>query len=167
MASLCRLVASLLLLILVQQDVTALPNGFIAEVVTDEVRAVSGTFAINPRKGEKPILLLLSKWGNIYALENPDESPSAKRILDLGNHICTEHERGLHNILVVEENSSENSDKITNVYIYYTTNAGGCSPTYEPWNVLDRFTMDSKTLLLDFDSRTEIWRYVRNNKVLQ
>jgi hypothetical protein len=160
MGYLFHIVACLLFLIIARHDVaTALPNGFIAEVVTDELRALSGTFASNPRNYNKPMLLLVSKWGNVYAMENPDESPSAKRILDLSNYICTEQERGLHNILVVDEDkSNDSSEKTTYVYIYYTTSTGGCSPTYEPWNVLDRFTMDSRTLLLDYDSRTEIWR---------
>jgi hypothetical protein len=160
------------LLLLLQYNVaSALPNRFIAEVVTDEVRAIKGTFAPNPRNDNKPMLVLLSKWGDIHVLEDPDESPKQIEILDLSSHICTDQERGLHNIIVVEEAEvdifNNNTDgttiaktrNVTYAYVYYTSDEGGCSSNDEPWNVLHRFTMDQETLQLDYDSRKEIWRY--------
>ncbi|KAL3917342.1 MAG: hypothetical protein SGILL_004759 [Bacillariaceae sp.] len=134
--------------------VSALPNRFIAEVVTD-VRSIKGTFAPNPRHVEnKPMLLLISKEGQVQALEDPDDSPHAITILDLADHICTNEERGLQNILVppIEGNSS------IFVYLYYSTRVGDCSATDEPWNVVARFEMNSTTLQLDSDTRMEVWR---------
>lgn len=145
---------------------SALPSGFIAEVVTDEIRAIKGIFAPNPRNDGWPMLLLLSKQGQISALENPDESPEPTLIVDLADYICTDQERGLHNLLVMEQEEAHafngtNGTVVTTTryvvyaYIYYTTNDGGCE---EPWNVLDRFIMDRNTLQLDYESRKEIWR---------
>jgi hypothetical protein len=131
---------------------TALPNKFIAEVVTD-VRAIKGTFATNPRNGNKPLLLLVSKEGQVYALEDPDNSPHAITILDLDGRMCTNQERGLQTIAI-----DPNFDKNRFVYLYYSKREGECTELDAPWNVIDRFTMNSKTLQLDLETRTEIWR---------
>lgn len=148
-------VMSLLLLLLLSDLVTPLPLGFIAEVVTS-TSAVSGVFAPNPRMNGKPMLILISKEGKVSVLEDPDESPSSQTILDLSGNMCTETERGLHSITVHPDFESN-----PYVYLYYTKYKEGCladDSENGPWNILTRFKMNNESLVLDYDSREEIWR---------
>jgi hypothetical protein len=136
----------------------ALPTGFIAEVVTS-VNAVTGTFAPNPRNNEKPMLLLVHKDGVVTVVEDPDNSPDNVEILDLHGKMCTDTERGLQTIAVHPTFGIDNHF----VYLYYNKFREDCladDSDNGPWNVVDRFDMDPETLLLDFDLREEIWRYV-------
>jgi hypothetical protein len=134
---------------------SALPSGFIAEVVTSE-NAVTGTFAPNPRNDGKPMLILAAREGKVFVLENPDESPDSLVVLDLADKMCTNTERGLQTIAV-------HPDFETNPYIYvfYNKFKEGCLADNSedgPWNVVARFAMDPDTLLMDYDAREEIWR---------
>jgi Glucose / Sorbosone dehydrogenase len=148
----------LVLLLLTLGVSSALPEGFIAEVVSSE-NAISGTFAPNPRSNGKPMLLLGSKEGQVSVVENPDESPDATLILDLKDEMCHDTERGLQNIAV-------HPDFAVNrfIYLFYNKFKEGCLADDSedgPWNVVARFVMDPDTLQLDYDTREEIWRYVR------
>jgi hypothetical protein len=123
------------------------------------VNAVSGVFAPHPQTGD-PILLLVAKSGKVHALLDPDSlSSKAPKILDLEGKMCTNGERGLQNV-AIHPNFEENRY----VYLFYTTFKEDClkdeneSESAHPHNVVERFTMDSDTLLLDYDSREEIWR---------
>jgi Glucose / Sorbosone dehydrogenase len=143
------------LLVSVQFFASAVPSGFIAEVVTSQ-RAISGTFAPNPRNNWQPMLMLVSKEGQVSVVENPDDSPEAMVVLDLDGKMCTNTERGLQTIALhpkFEENLY--------VYLYYTKFKKDCLDDESddgPWNVLERFVMSAKTLELDYDSREQIWR---------
>jgi len=135
-----------------------LPSGFIAEVVSDQ-NAISGVFASSPKTGD-PLLLLVSKVGKVHAIEDPDSNFSkAKEILNLGGKMCTETERGLQSI-AIHPDFTENRY----VYLYYTKFKEGClvdsdaPASKHPYNVVSRFVMDPDSLLLDFDSKVEIWR---------
>ena len=131
----------------------ALPHKFIAEVVTD-VRAIKGTFATNPRNEDNtPMLLLVSKEGQVYALEDPDDSPVSTVILDLSTNMCTNEERRLQSI-VIDPNFNDNRY----IYVYYSKRVGDCTPNDSPYNVIERFTMDTTTLQLDLNTQTQIWR---------
>lgn len=133
---------------------SALPGGFIAEVVTSQ-NAVTGTFAPNPRADGKPMLLLASRT-QVSVVEDPDESPDASTLLTLTDKMCTDTERGLQSI-VAHPDFAQNRY----IYLYYSLFKEGCLADDSedgPWNVLDRFVMDSDTLLLDYDTREEIWR---------
>jgi glucose/arabinose dehydrogenase len=142
-------------LLILAKVASALPNGFIAEVVTS-TSAVTGIFAPNPSKNGKPMLLLIAKEGQVKVLEDPDESPDSRTILDLSDKMCTETERGLHSVTVHPDFMSA-----PYVYLYYTQFKDGCladDSENGPWNVLTRFSMNNETLALDYDSRKEIWR---------
>ena len=152
-------ILQILLLILVSSTiiVDSLPDGFVAEVVTN-APAVSGIFAPNPRNDDKPMLMLVSKRGLVSVVENPDESPDSIEILDLGtgNRLCTNGERGLQSI-TIHPNFTDNLF----VYLFYTRYSQGCpadSEDGEMWNVVERFVMNSSTLQLDYDTREPIWR---------
>ena len=134
----------------------ALPSGFIAEIVTDQ-NAITGVFAPNPRNDGKPMLLLVNRRGKVTILEDPDNSGDSIVILDLAGKLCNNGERGAQTI-VVHPNFSENRY----VYLYYNKFKEGCpqSSTEGSWNIISRFTMDQDTLLLDYNTREEIWRYV-------
>lgn len=138
--------------------VDALPSGFIAEVVTS-VNAVTGTFAPNPRNNQRPMLLLVHKDGVVTVVEDPDNSPDNFEILDLDGKMCTDTERGLQTIAVHPKFGIDNHF----IYLYYNKFREDCladDSDNGPWNVVDRFDMDPETLLLDFELREEIWRYV-------
>ncbi len=143
------------LLISLNNFVSAVPSGFIVDSVSDQ-NAISGTFAPNPRNNWLPMLMLVSKEGTVSVLENPDDSQDFTVILDLDGKMCTNTERGLQTIAVhpqFEENRY--------VYLYYNKFKEGCLDDDSddgPWNVLARFVMDAETLELDYDSREEIWR---------
>ena len=129
------------------------------KTVIPETNAISGTFLPNPRTGN-PLLLLVSDTGKVRVHEDPD-SGSKKwiTILDLGEHICTNGERGLQNA-VIHPDFEENHY----VYLFYTKFKEGClndvtkSKDLHPYNVVARFRMDPDSLMLDFDTREEIWR---------
>jgi hypothetical protein len=131
-------------------------DGFIDEVVTS-TKAMSGTFAPNPRNDNKPMMILNAKNGQINVLEDPDESPDSMEILDLSNgtKLCTNGERGLHTV-IPSPNFSENQ----HLFAFYTKYREDCleDPEEGAWNVVTRFTMNKDTLMLDFDEGTIIWR---------
>ena len=129
---------------------------FIDEVVTD-VRCMSGTFAPNPRNGGKPMMILNAKDGQINVLEDPDNSPDSIEVLSLGNdQLCADGERGMHTVIPHPNFNNGNYW----LYAFYTKYKEGCAGDLVegPWNVVARFSMDPDTLMLDFDSREEIWR---------
>jgi hypothetical protein len=129
-------------------------EGFIDEVVTS-TKAVSGTFAPNPRQDNKPMMILNDKTGRVQVLENPDDSPEAIEILDLQSAVCTNGERGLQSIIPHPEFSDNRW-----MYAFYTKYREDCleDPILGPWNVVVRFTMDAATLELDVNEAVEIWR---------
>lgn len=138
-------------------ETNCLPSGFIAEVVTSK-NAISGAFARNPRNDWKPMMLLVNKNGIVSVLEHPDESSNTTEILRLENEMCTDGERGLQSVAVhpqFEENRY--------IYLYYAKYKEGCladGSGNSPWNVVSRFVMDPKTLMLNYTERVEIWRLV-------
>ena len=131
-------------------------DGFIDEVVTS-TKAMSGTFMPNPRNGNKPMMILNAKNGNINVLENPDESPDSIEIMDLseGPELCTNGERGLHTV-IPSPNFAENR----HLFAFFTKYREECleDPENGPYNVVMRFTMDPETLMLDYDEGTLIFR---------
>jgi glucose/arabinose dehydrogenase/PKD repeat protein len=139
--------------------VRSLPDGFIVETVTSEAKGTTGIFAPHPKGFNKPpILLLAEKSGKVSVLENPDESSSTRTILDLDGKTCTDGERGLQSIVV-----HPNFKKNRFVYLFYAEYIEGCPDgiTEGIWNVVNRFTMNAKTLELDYESKREIWRTSR------
>jgi Glucose / Sorbosone dehydrogenase len=159
----------ILLLVFLSIPVDAVPDGFIVESVTKTLpyRGLTGKFAPNPRNGNKPMLVLLAKEGNIVVLEDPDNSPESMTVLNLGHpgRMCTNFERGLQGIAF-----HPNFEVNHFVYLFYTKFREGCyvgrGLDDGPWNVIERFIMDSETLRLDYDSREEIWRYTGRMAVL-
>ncbi|KAG7338991.1 PKD domain containing protein [Nitzschia inconspicua] len=130
-----------------------LTAGFIKEFVAN-TPAVSGTWAPNPRRDGKPMILLSSKSGTIYVLEDPDESSATVTILNLGDaDICTNGERGLQTA-IPHPNFQDNRL----LYVFYTKFQEGCSedPTSGAYNVVARYRMDPVTLKLG--NREEVWR---------
>jgi hypothetical protein len=129
---------------------------FISEVVTS-TNSMSGTFAPNPRNGNKPMMLLNAKNGEINVLEDPDESPDSIKIMDLGDDdlLCTNGERGLHTVI-----PSPNFVENRHLFAFFTKYKEDClqDPKDGPHNVVMRFTMDPETLMLDYDEATLIWR---------
>lgn len=159
----------IVLLMMAPITILALPNGFIAEIVS-HANSVSGVFAPNPRNDNKPMLILVAKEGQVKVIEDPDEhDPAGQRedameILSIKDFICGNTERGLQSIVV-----SPNFEENQYVYLYYTKFQEGCLQAEDedqdgprPWNVLERFEMNKETLLLDFESREQIWRYEKN-----
>ncbi|KAL3926838.1 MAG: hypothetical protein SGARI_005483, partial [Bacillariaceae sp.] len=134
---------------------TSLPLGFIAEVVTSK-NAITGTFAPNPRNNQQPMLMLVHKSGVVSVLENPDDSPDTIDILDIGDQMCTDTERGLQSLAIHPQFGVDNHS----VYLYYTKFKRGCladDSENGPWNVVERVEMDPVTLLLNFGAGQEIW----------
>lgn len=134
----------------------SVPEGFISEVVTD-TKAMSGTFAPNPRLNNQPMMVLNAKNGRVHVLENPDDSPESIEILDLGGNICAFGEQGLHSMIPHPDFANNRW-----MYAFYTKIRGDCEedPVLGPWNVVERFTMDATTLQLNADEGVEIWRGV-------
>ena len=148
-----------LLLVCTSVLVGALPDGFIVETVTSKARGTTGLFAPHPAGGSNPpILLIVEKKGKVTVLENPDESPDTKTILDLDGKICTDGERGLQSI-TIHPNFEENRF----VYLFYSEYVEGCpdSATEGTWNVVSRFVLNPYTFALDYEKRQEIWRTSR------
>lgn len=134
---------------------SALPSGFIAEVVSS-LDSVTGTFAPNPRNDGKPMLLLVARAGWVSVVENPDASSDSFIVLDLADKMCTNTERGLQTIAV-----HPNFETNLYIYVFYNKFKEGCLADDSedgPWNVVERFVMDPDTLMLDYDTREEIWR---------
>jgi PKD repeat protein len=132
-----------------------LPPGFIKEFVVN-VPATSGTWAPNPRRNGQPMLLVVSKSGQILVLEDPDNSSEHFTIVDLGpDEICTNGERGLQS--AVPHSSFPTTPWL---YLFYAKFREGCleDPQQGAYNVVARFRMDPETLQLDKNSREEIWR---------
>eukprot|EP00536_Pseudo-nitzschia_multiseries_P017838 jgi/Psemu1/299560/fgenesh1_pm.1860_\ len=131
-------------------------DGFISEAVTS-TKGMSGTFVPNPRNGNKPMMILNAKNGQLNVLEDPDESPDAMKIMDLsdGPKLCTNGERGLHTV-IPSPNFSENR----HLFAFFTMYREECleDPEDGPHNVVMRFTMDPETLMLDYDEGTVIFR---------
>ena len=95
MAQSCIL--KLLLLFAVVGLVHCVPSGFVEEALAD-LDAITGAFAPNPRKNGKPMLLLSTKLGEIFVLEDPDNSDDNFVVLDMESRLCTDGERGLQSI---------------------------------------------------------------------
>lgn len=127
-----------------------LPDGFIAEVVST-AKAITGRFAPNPRNDGKPMLLVVSKEGEVHVLEDPDSgNDGARKILDLSDSMCTNGERGLQSLAVHPQFGAADGDKRW-VYLYYNKLRDGCLEDAEdgPRNVLVRYTMNADTLDLE------------------
>jgi hypothetical protein len=59
------------------------------------------TFAPNPRNNQrKPMLILVHQSDVVSLLENPDDSPESTDILDIGDLMCTDKERGLQLVAI-------------------------------------------------------------------
>lgn len=139
--------------------VSALPDGFIVETVTSQTMGTTGIFAPHPAGGKNPpILLIVEKGGQVTVIENPDDSPDTRIILDLDGKTCTDGERGLQSI-TIHPNFKSNGF----VYLFYSEYIENCpeSITEGTWNVVNRFVMNPRTLELDYESRQEIWRTSR------
>lgn len=131
--------------------VHCLPSGFVDEAIAD-LDAITGAFAPNPRKNGQPMLLLSTKLGEIFVLEDPDNSHQDSIVVVVANwksHMCHDGERGLQSI-------RPHPDFISNRYIYmfYTRLVDGCaeSATDGPGNRLSRFTMNGDTLEIDYST---------------
>jgi PKD repeat protein len=131
----------------------AIPEGFIDEGVVARNAILTGAFAPNPRNNGKPMLLLSSKGGQVYVLEDPDNSDDNIFIFDLDGHVCVNGERGLQSVL-------PHPDFINNqyIYMYFSSFVDGCAEDAKvgPPNHLSRFTMDKETLRIDIDSEMVI-----------
>ena len=130
--------------------VHGVPSGFIDETVSD-ISAITGAFAPNPRKNGKPMLLLSTKLGKIFVLEDPDNSDNKIVVADFESRMCHDGERGLQSI---RPHPNFNSNRY--IYMFYTSLRSGCaaSLTNGPPNRLSRFTMNADTLKID--SSTEL-----------
>ena len=131
-------------------------DGFISEVVTGK-KAMSGTFVPNPRNENKPMMILNAKNGQVYVLEDPDESSDTIEIMDLseGPKLCNNGERGLHTVI-----PSPNFTENRHLFAFFTLYKEDCleDPKDGPHNVVMRFTMNSKTLMLNYDEGKLIFR---------
>lgn len=126
---------------------TALPTGFVAEVVS-QAKATTGRFAPHPQTGQ-PMLLVVNKRGEVHAIEDVESGTDDGRIiLDLSGNdqMCTNGERGLQSI-EVHPQFSENRW----VYLYYNKFEQECLEDADkgPHNVLARYTMNADTLELE------------------
>jgi PKD repeat protein len=128
---------------------TALPKGFIDEPITSINGPMSGTFAPNPRKNGKPMLLIASESNIIYAIEDPDGPNTIDSeiiVADLSSVTCTNGPRGLFSMMVHPDFQSNRY-----IFLFYTRLKGNCdeNPITGPSNRLSRFTIDPKTLKID------------------
>ena len=131
----------------------AIPEGFIDEGVVARNAILTGAFTQNPRNDGKPMLLLSSKNGEVYVLEDPDNSDEDMNVFSLEGKICTNGERGLQSILP-HPNFLENGY----IFMYYSSFVNDCPEDAKtgPPNHLSRFTMDKDTLMIDLDSEVII-----------
>ena len=125
---------------------SALPAGFIDEGVTSRDAIITGAFAPNPRNNDKPMLLLSSKNGQIYAVEDPDNSEDNLVVADFADILCANGERGLQSI-TPHPKFNENQY----IYLFYSKLVADCpeSEVTGPPNRVSRFTMNPSTLLID------------------
>ena len=142
-----------LLLLILQVFITlALPQGFIDEEITSINGPMTGTFAPNPRKNGKPMLLIGNEQNIIYAIEDPDSGNTFDKeiiIADLSKRTCQNGPRGLFSILVHPD-----FEKFPYVFIFYTALLGQCTvdPVTGPSNRLSRFKMNPNTLQLEVNN---------------
>ena len=142
-----------LLLLVLQVIITlALPQGFIDEEITSINGPMTGTFAPNPRKNGKPMLLIGNEQNIIYAIEDPDSGNTFDKeiiIADLSKRTCQNGPRGLFSILVHPD-----FEKFPYVFIFYTALLGQCTvdPVTGPSNRLSRFKMNPNTLQLEVNN---------------
>ena len=124
------------------------PSGFVAEAITD-IKSITGAFAPNPRKNWKPMLLLSTKNGEIFVLEDPDNSDDSFVVADFESRICHDGERGLQSI-----RPHPNFKSNRYIYMFYASIRNGCvqSLTEGPRNRLSRFTMNADTLKIDYST---------------
>ena len=130
-------------------NIIALPAGFVDEGLTSINGPMSGTFAPNPRKQGKPMLLIATEQNVIHVIEDPDginTFDSEIIVADLLNVTCTDGPRGLFSMMV-HPNFASNFY----VYIFYTRMLGTCDENAitGPSNRLSRFKMNPATLKLD------------------
>ena len=127
----------------------AIPEGFIDEGVVARNAILTGAFAPNPRNKGKPMLLLSSKNGEVFVLEDPDNSDVDMNVVSLDEKICTNGERGLQSIL-------PHPDFLDNgyIYMYFSSFVNNCPEDAKtgPPNHLSRFIMDKDSLMIDIDS---------------
>jgi glucose/arabinose dehydrogenase len=142
-------ILTLISLLFKVSSLSGLPVGFIDELVVSRDAIITGAFATNPRNGEKPMLLLSSKDGQIYAVEDPDNSEDNVLVADFEPFLCTNGERGLQSIKA-HPNFTENRY----IYLFYSKFVEGCpeSAVTGPPNRVSRFTMDPDTLTLDYST---------------
>ena len=149
----CMRLLTLWLLIFTEviQHLSALPAGFVDEGVTRYPSIMSAVFAPNPKPGTegKPMLLLAKKEGSIAVMEDPEYSQDYRTVLQMGNALCSNSERGVQTI-------QAHPDFLANpyIYVYYTSFANGCTTNSEtaPSNRLSRFTMDTNSLNISMSS---------------
>lgn len=143
----CRYVVIVLICLVGKfSSISALPVGFIDEGVASRDAIITGAFAPNPRNNDKPMLLLSSKNGQIYAVEDPDNSEADIVVGEFADALCTNGERGLQSI-VPHPNFEENRY----IYLFYSKFVVDCPESEEtgPPNRVSRFTMDAETLMID------------------
>ena len=146
----------LLLIYISKVSAAVVHDGFIDEVVTS-TKGMSGTFLPNPRNGNKPMMILNAKNGQVNVLEDPDESPDSLTIMDLseGDKLCNNGERGLHTVI-----PSPSFTENRHLFAFFTKYREDCLEDSKdgPHNVVMRFTMDPESLKLDYDEGTLIFR---------
>ena len=129
--------------------VHCVPSGFVDEAIAQIAAITAGTFAPNPRKKGKPMLLLSTKFGKVFVLEDPDNSDDNFVVADFESRICHNGERGLQSIRPHPEFTSNRY-----IYMFYSRLRDGCaeSATDGPRNRLSRFTMNADTLQIDYST---------------
>jgi glucose/arabinose dehydrogenase len=134
-------------------SVLALPSGFVDEGVVSRDAIITGSFAPNPRNNGKQMLLLSSKNGLIYAMEDPDNSEVNVLIGDFSSIICTNGERGLQSI-EPHPKFAENQY----LYLFYSRLVPDCpeSDVTGPPNRVSRVTLDKETFRIDLSSEVVI-----------
>jgi glucose/arabinose dehydrogenase len=134
-------------------SVSALPVGFVDEGVVSRDSIITGAFVANPRSNNKPMLLLSTKEGRIYAMEDPDNSETYIQIANFGSRICSNGERGLQSVT-----SHPNFIENRFIYLFYSKYVTDCpeSEVTGPPNRVSRFMMDPNTLLINPTSEVVI-----------
>jgi glucose/arabinose dehydrogenase len=134
-------------------EVQGVPPGFVAEGMT-RAMAITGAFAPNPRNEGKPMLLLSSKEGIIYILEDPDNDPTTMtQDIQLVDLMCTNGERGLQSI---RPHPDFNTNGNYYIYVFYPEKEKNtCANTLESdvANKLIRYEMNPTTLQLDLSTK--------------
>jgi glucose/arabinose dehydrogenase/PKD repeat protein len=134
--------------------VQAVPLGFVEEGLATRT-AITGAFMPNPRShNNKPMLLLSSKEGLIFAIEDVDDQPNTHVLVaNLGPLMCHNGERGLQSILPDPDFANNRF-----LYVFYTALADNCpeDAVSGPSNRLVRVRMDATTLALEFDEAQQV-----------